>query len=48
MHAVAAPVADPAGDFLASYAGPQNGDLDVISSEVFYDNVANTLTLRPS
>jgi hypothetical protein len=44
MHAVAAPVTDPANDFLGTYTGPQNGDLDVISSEVFYNNVANTLT----
>jgi len=44
MHAVAAPTTDPAGDFLGTYTGPQNGDLDVISSEVFYNNVANTLT----
>jgi hypothetical protein len=27
----AAAVADPAGDFLSTYTGPQNGDMDVIS-----------------
>lgn len=31
---VAAPISDPAGDFLATYTGPQNGDLDVLSAEV--------------
>lgn len=30
----AAPIVDPAGDFLATYTGPQNGDLDVLSAEV--------------
>ena len=33
----AAVITDPAGDFLPSYTGPQNGDLDVISAEVSFD-----------
>ena len=32
--ASAAPLADAAGDFLATYTGPKNADLDVRSSEV--------------
>jgi hypothetical protein len=28
---------DPAGDFLSSYTGPKNGDLDVLSADVFFD-----------
>ncbi len=32
--ALAAPSIDPAGDFIASYTGPQNADLDVLSSQV--------------
>lgn len=28
---------DPAGDFLATYAGPKNGDLDVLRANVFFD-----------
>lgn len=35
VHAVG--VTDAAGDFLASYTGPMNGDLDVISSIVTYN-----------
>lgn len=30
----AAAVTDPAGDFLASFVGPQNGDLDALSASV--------------
>lgn len=36
--ATAAPFVDPAGDFLASYTGPQGADLDVLVSEVFLDD----------
>lgn len=32
LPALAAPISDPAGDFLPSYAGPQGGDLDVLST----------------
>jgi len=28
---------DPAGDFLASYTGPKNADLDVLSADVHFD-----------
>lgn len=30
-------IIDPPGDFLPSYTGPQNGDLDVLQAEVFFD-----------
>jgi len=43
-QSLASPVSDPAGDFLPTYTGPQNGDVDVLSSEVFYNTKANTLT----
>ena len=33
----AAPILDPVGDFLPSYTGPHNGDLDVVAAEVFFD-----------
>ena len=33
----AAVITDPAGDFLPSYTGPKNGDLDVIRAEVTFD-----------
>jgi hypothetical protein len=33
----AALITDPAGDFLPTYTGPQNGDLDVLQAEVFFD-----------
>jgi hypothetical protein len=36
-NAAAQLVADPAGDFLASYVGPRNGDLDVLGATVFFD-----------
>jgi hypothetical protein len=32
-------VTDPAGDFLTTFAGPHNGDLDVLNAEVFFDGV---------
>ncbi|HXZ85954.1 MAG TPA: PEP-CTERM sorting domain-containing protein [Myxococcota bacterium] len=35
---------DPANDFLSTYTGPQNGDVDVISSDVVFHPAANTLT----
>ncbi len=35
--ASAASVADPAGDFLASYTGPQNADLDILSLSAAHD-----------
>ncbi len=33
LPAAAAPVTDPADDFLASYVGPQNADLDVLAAQ---------------
>jgi hypothetical protein len=33
----AALIIDPAGDFLPTYVGPKNGDLDVLEAEVFFD-----------
>lgn len=33
----AAPITDVANDFLPTFAGPHNGDLDVLSAEVFFD-----------
>ncbi|MDX2180517.1 MAG: PEP-CTERM sorting domain-containing protein [Bryobacteraceae bacterium] len=35
----AASISDAAGDFLPTYTGPQNGDLDVLESDVRYDGV---------
>ena len=32
----AAAITDPAGDFLPSYTGPHNGDLDVLSAQVTF------------
>jgi len=41
---LASPVTDPAADFLSTYTGPQNGDVDVLSSEVIYNTTGNTFT----
>ncbi len=41
---IAAPIVDPAGDFINVYTGPANGDLDVRLAEVFLDPAAGTLT----
>lgn len=45
---VAAPghaqISDGADDFLLSYTGPKNGDLDVLSANVIYDGSFFTLT----
>jgi hypothetical protein len=35
--ASAAAVIDPAGDFVATYTGPHNGDLDILSAGVSFD-----------
>lgn len=35
--AAAAPVTDPGGDFLPTYVGPTNSDLDVLSTSVEFD-----------
>ena len=37
-------VADPAGDFVAGYAGPRAGDVDVRSFETVYDGTNFVLT----
>ena len=37
VPSTAALISDPAGDFLPSYTGPQNGDLDVLSAQVFFN-----------
>jgi hypothetical protein len=44
----AAAVTDPAGDFLPTYTGPKNGDLDVLSAEALLSgsNVILTATLN--
>ncbi|OYW18165.1 MAG: hypothetical protein B7Z52_05545 [Burkholderiales bacterium 12-64-5] len=34
---------DPAGDFLSTYAGPHNGDLDVLSADVSFDQAGSQL-----
>ncbi len=40
----AAPLADAANDFLPSYTGPQNGDLDVLSVQALFDGTSITLS----
>jgi hypothetical protein len=42
-HLVAGPVIDPAGDFLSTYTGPKNGDVDVLRANV-WRNDSHTLT----
>lgn len=37
-------IVDPAGDFLATYTGPRNGDLDVLAAGVTFDGTRFTLT----
>src|SRR5690349_17520811 len=37
-------VTDPKNDFLPSYIGPKNGDMDAVSSDVILNTVAKTLT----
>ena len=37
VPSTAALITDPAGDFLPSFTGPHNGDLDVLSAEVFFN-----------
>jgi|SRR5215831_4951298 len=41
----AAVVTDPMNDFIASYTGPHNGDLDVLSADVFFNNVTQSFIL---
>ncbi len=37
IPSTAALITDPAGDFLPSFTGPHNGDLDVLSAQVFFN-----------
>jgi MYXO-CTERM domain-containing protein len=41
----AAGVVDATGDFLATFAGAKNADLDVVGAQVFYDPTAHLFTL---
>ncbi len=43
LSGVAGVVMDPSGDFLASYTGPQGGDLDVLAAEVRVNTSAGTI-----
>lgn len=43
--ALAAPITDPANDFLPTYTGAQNSDVDVLSSEVTVNYTLNQLIL---
>jgi hypothetical protein len=45
VPAQAAPVVDAAGDFLPTYAGPKDADLDVRFADVVIDAKAGTVTL---
>jgi hypothetical protein len=40
----AAAITDPAGDFIPSYTGPHNGDLDVLNAQVFFDGSSFSFT----
>jgi hypothetical protein len=37
-------ITDPVGDFLSTYTGPQNGDMDVVTAQVFFDGTNFTFT----
>jgi hypothetical protein len=41
---LAAPIADPLGDFLESYTGPHGADLDIVSIDPTFDGSTFTLT----
>ena len=43
-HAAPLPFTDPAGDFLASFTGPHNPDLDVIAFDATFDGSTFTFT----
>jgi hypothetical protein len=34
-------IVDPAGDFLPTYTGPRNGDLDILEAEAFFNPTEN-------
>jgi hypothetical protein len=42
-HSSASPIVDPSGDFLSTYLGPQNADLDVVSAQVVLNLASSTL-----
>ena len=42
----AQPITDPADDFLPTFTGPRNGDLDVLSAHVLFDGAQFTFTSR--
>jgi hypothetical protein len=39
-----ATVVDPASDYLSTYTGPQNGDVDILSGDVAFDGTSYFLT----
>lgn len=43
-HAVSLGVADPQGDFIATYAGPHAGDVDVLFAYSIFDQTSSTFT----
>ena len=45
-RSAAQPITDPAGDFLPTFSGPRNGDLDVLSARVLFDGAQFTFTSR--
>ena len=46
VRAVAQPITDPAGDFLSTFTGPHNGDLDVLSAQVLFNGSQFMFTSR--
>ena len=47
---LAAAITDPVNDFLPTFAGPHNGDLDVLSAEVLFEREQECFAsaVRPS
>ncbi len=43
-HAVSLGIADQQGDFIATYAGPQAGDVDVLFAYSIFDQASSTFT----
>ncbi len=43
-HAVSLGIADPQGDFIGTYAGPQAGDVDVLFAYSIFDQSSSTFT----
>lgn len=44
LSAAADVISDPTNDFLPSFTGPHNGDLDAVSAQVFFDGANFTFT----